>query len=122
MSIDCPREVYNLVSWSEWTAALPQEWTLFLPLNSRYIPMHDREVPAADADSADANGTEGGAPTNTDGADEVDPDAEEEDGTVNGGGEDIVSTGSEPMPSASTESSSSRGNLSRRGASNRSVV
>jgi len=42
MSLECPREVYNLVSWSEWTASLPGEWTIFLPLNSRYIPLHDR--------------------------------------------------------------------------------
>jgi len=43
-SLECPREVYSRISWPEWTASLPQEWTLFLPLNSRYIPLHDRNV------------------------------------------------------------------------------
>jgi hypothetical protein len=44
VSLECPREVYSRVSWPEWTASLPQEWTLFLPLNSRYVPLHDRDV------------------------------------------------------------------------------
>lgn len=42
VSIDCPREVYSQLSWSEWSGNLPSEWTIFLPLNSRYIPLHDR--------------------------------------------------------------------------------
>ena len=44
VSMECPREVYNRLSWSEWTGSLPLEWTLFLPLNSRYIPLHDRVI------------------------------------------------------------------------------
>ena len=39
---DCPREVYNRLGWREWSAGIPGEWTLFLPLNSRYAPLHDR--------------------------------------------------------------------------------
>jgi hypothetical protein len=44
VSIEFPREVYSKLSWPEFTAAIPNEWTLFLPLNSRYIPVHDRDV------------------------------------------------------------------------------
>ena len=43
ISRECPREVYSQLSWSQWSAQLPVLWTLFLPLNSRYIPMHDRD-------------------------------------------------------------------------------
>merc|ERR1719476_1060451 len=43
VSQECPREVYNRVSWPQFIAALPQEWTIFLPLNSRYIPIHDQQ-------------------------------------------------------------------------------
>ena len=46
VSVECPREVYTKLSWSEWSASLPNEWTLFLPLNSRYIPIHDRQEQA----------------------------------------------------------------------------
>ncbi len=35
INVECPREVYNRLSWQEPVAALPAEWTLFLPLNSR---------------------------------------------------------------------------------------
>ncbi|KAL3766668.1 hypothetical protein ACHAWU_003424 [Discostella pseudostelligera] len=53
LSVSCPREVYNRLSWQEPSAAIPQEWTIFLPLNSRLIPLHDRSrdrvtVPMAD--------------------------------------------------------------------------
>jgi hypothetical protein len=44
VSLDCPREVYSQLSWNEWTANLPNEWTIFMPLNSRYIPLHDRHI------------------------------------------------------------------------------
>jgi hypothetical protein len=44
ISIEFPREVYSKLAWPEFTAAIPNEWTLFLPLNSRYIPLHDRDV------------------------------------------------------------------------------
>ncbi len=45
ISVECPREVYNKLSWPEWNAQLPSEWTMFLPLNSRQTPLHDREIP-----------------------------------------------------------------------------
>ena len=35
INVECPREVYNRLSWQEPVAALPAEWTMFLPLNSR---------------------------------------------------------------------------------------
>ncbi|KAL3777962.1 hypothetical protein ACHAW5_003396 [Stephanodiscus triporus] len=35
VNVECPREVYNRLSWQEPVAALPAEWTMFLPLNSR---------------------------------------------------------------------------------------
>ena len=41
ISVETPREVYNKLSWPEWTAQLPSEWTMFLPLNARHIPVHD---------------------------------------------------------------------------------
>ena len=44
ISVECPREVYNRLSWPEWTASIPNEWSLFLPLNSRYTPLYDREM------------------------------------------------------------------------------
>jgi hypothetical protein len=46
ISAECPREVYTKLGWSEWNASLPNEWTLFLPLNSRYVPIHDRQAQA----------------------------------------------------------------------------
>ena len=44
MSIECPREVYNRLAWAEWSATVPQIYSLFLPLNSRHTPLYDREV------------------------------------------------------------------------------
>jgi len=44
INVECPREVYNRLSWPEPVAALPAEWTMFLPLNSRLSPLHDREI------------------------------------------------------------------------------
>ena len=44
INVECPREVFNRLSWDEPVAALPAEWTMFLPLNSRLSPLHDREV------------------------------------------------------------------------------
>jgi len=44
VSLECPREVYNLLSWPDFESALPPDWTIFLPVNSRYAPLHDREV------------------------------------------------------------------------------
>jgi len=44
VSLESPREVYSKLSWPEWSAGIPQDWTLFLPLNSRYVPIHDREL------------------------------------------------------------------------------
>ena len=44
VSVECPREVYNRLSWQEPVAALPAEWTIFLPLNSRLSPLHDRDI------------------------------------------------------------------------------
>lgn len=55
ISVECPREVYSQLSWSEWSANLPSEWTLFLPLNSRYIPLHDRNNDDDNVDGAAAN-------------------------------------------------------------------
>jgi hypothetical protein len=42
ISVECPREVFNKLSWTEWNAQLPSEWTIFLPLNSRQTPLHDQ--------------------------------------------------------------------------------
>ena len=42
VSTEFPREVYSKLSWPAWTAGIPSDWTLFLPLNSRYIPIHDQ--------------------------------------------------------------------------------
>ena len=44
MSVECPREVYNRLAWAEWSATMPQIYSLFLPLNSRHTPLYDREV------------------------------------------------------------------------------
>lgn len=44
LSVACPREVYNRLSWQEPSAAIPQEWTIFLPVNARLNPLHDREI------------------------------------------------------------------------------
>jgi hypothetical protein len=41
INYDCPREVFTKLSWSEFAASIPHEFTLFLPLNARYIPVHD---------------------------------------------------------------------------------
>ena len=48
VSVECPREVYNKLSWPEWSAQLPPEWTIFLPLNMRQTPLHDRQVAQAE--------------------------------------------------------------------------
>lgn len=53
VSLEYPREVYSRLSWPAWSASLPNEWSLFLPLNSRYIPLHDRQL--GDSDNSDAN-------------------------------------------------------------------
>jgi hypothetical protein len=42
ISVECPREVYNKLSWPEWSSQVPAEWTMFLPPNSRQTPIHDR--------------------------------------------------------------------------------
>ena len=57
VSLECPREVYNRLSWHEWNASLPHEWTIFLPLNSRYIPLHDRDITNNDIGSGTDNDT-----------------------------------------------------------------
>ncbi len=44
VSNECPREVYVKLGWSDWSASLPPEWTIFHPLNARYIPLHDRNL------------------------------------------------------------------------------
>lgn len=48
ISVECPREVYNKLSWPEWNAQLPPEWSIFLPLNSRQTPLHDTAVAQVD--------------------------------------------------------------------------
>ena len=61
VNMECPREVYNRLSWPEWTGSLPIEWTLFLPLNSRYIPLHDRVIDTervSDDDDEDSDSEE----------------------------------------------------------------
>lgn len=55
LSVACPREVFNRLSWQAPSAAIPQEWTIFLPLNSRLNPLHDREIPSDEATSANRN-------------------------------------------------------------------
>jgi len=64
ISVECPREVYNRLSWPEPVAALPAEWTMFLPLNSRLSPLHDRQI----SNGAPNNVTEGGDAENDDDA------------------------------------------------------
>ena len=44
INVECPREVYNKLSWQEPVAGLPAEWTVFLPLNSRVTSLHDRDA------------------------------------------------------------------------------
>ena len=58
VSAECPREVYTKLSWSEWNSSLPNEWTLFLPLNSRYVPIHDRQVQADNNNNQEENSDE----------------------------------------------------------------
>ena len=43
VSIECPREVFNALSWPQFTAALPPDWSVFLPINNRYTPLQDRD-------------------------------------------------------------------------------
>ena len=67
ISLECPREVFNRLSWAEWTASVPHEWTLFLPLNSRHTPLYDREmsdVGEEDGAAAEAAGERRSDPTN----------------------------------------------------------
>ena len=42
INVECPREVYNRLSWQAPLASLPPEYTIFLPLNSRLSSLHDR--------------------------------------------------------------------------------
>ncbi len=42
VSFEFPREVYAKLSWPTWGSSIPNDWSLFMPLNSRYIPIHDR--------------------------------------------------------------------------------
>ena len=53
VSNECPREVYVKLGWSDWTANLPPEWSIFQPLNARYIPLHDRYQDDDDDDDDD---------------------------------------------------------------------
>lgn len=55
VNVECPREVYNGLSWREPVAALPPEWTIFLPLNSRLSPLHDRAAISDGVPINDAN-------------------------------------------------------------------
>ena len=55
VSLESPREVYSKLSWPEWSAGIPQDWTLFLPLNSRYVPIHDRGSEFANGTRMPAN-------------------------------------------------------------------
>ena len=65
ISVECPREVYNRLSWPEWNAQLPSEWTMFLPLNSRQTPLHDQEIPDGGAASNVLNSAGEGAINNS---------------------------------------------------------
>jgi len=56
ITVECPREVYNRLSWQEPVMALPAEWTMFLPLNSRLSPLHDRVSNGAPPNSDVDNG------------------------------------------------------------------
>lgn len=76
ISLECPREVYNRLSWADWTAAVPHEWTLFLPLNSRHTPLYDREMSDIEdeeeaATETDITGEDQNEATNTGGAGEA---------------------------------------------------
>ena len=73
ISADCPREVYAALAWPEWTAGLPAEWTLFMPLNSRNVPFYDRAVAEEEAEAAAEAGGEGVG-------EEVGDDTQEEEG------------------------------------------
>ena len=62
ISVETPREVYNKLSWPEWSAQLPSEWTMFLPLNARHTPIHDRvtdEVNGTNGTQQNANANSG---------------------------------------------------------------
>lgn len=61
VSLESPREVYSKLSWPEWSAGIPQDWTLFLPLNSRYVPIHDRGSEPANGTRMPANDASEGA-------------------------------------------------------------
>jgi len=65
VNVECPREVYNRLSWHEPVAALPAEWTMFLPLNSRLSPLHDRvsDTPTNDANNNDRREDDGNVAT-----------------------------------------------------------
>jgi len=76
VSMECPREVYNRLSWPEWSASIPNEWTLFLPLNSRYTTLYDQEVEdVVENNVDDATGEDNGA----NGEDDAEGDAENDD-------------------------------------------
>lgn len=55
ISVETPREVYNKLSWPEWSAQLPSEWTMFLPLNARHTPIHDRVTTEVNSAQQNAN-------------------------------------------------------------------
>lgn len=55
ISVETPREVYNKLSWPEWSAQLPAEWTMFLPLNARHTPIHDRVTTEVNSAQQNAN-------------------------------------------------------------------
>lgn len=60
VSFECPREVHVKLSWNENPGTLPNDWTIFLPLNARYIPLHDLNFDDDDGNNDEANEDESG--------------------------------------------------------------
>ena len=58
VSLECPREVFTRMSWPAFTSSLPHDWTIFMPLNSRYIPINDMEVEGEGEDEDEDEGEE----------------------------------------------------------------
>lgn len=45
INLDSPRMLYNALPWPMWRAALPQELTIFMPLNMRTVGLYNNAIP-----------------------------------------------------------------------------